>query len=119
MRGLLYRAVVAAAVGFVGRAPRPSRSSARWDACGGGLPPGSTAAALAEERGETGGQNGTGRVEVWPPRRQAEEITVSGRSPLGGGQCSGISGSGERRFCPCANASRKVPSSVLTAYTGP
>jgi hypothetical protein len=84
VRGLLYRAVVAAAVGFVGRAPRPSRSSARWDACGGGLPPGSTAAALAEERGETGGQNGTGRVEVWPPRRQAEEITVSGRSPLWG-----------------------------------
>ena len=58
--GLLYRAVVAAAVGFVRRAPRPSRSSARWDACGGGLPPGSTAAAFAEERGETAVKTGRG-----------------------------------------------------------
>lgn len=90
MRGLLYRAVVAAAVGFVGRAPRPSRSSVRWDACGGGLPPGSTAAALAEERGETGGQNGTGRVEVWPPRRHPAgrgnngpwPLTIGGRAVL-------------------------------------
>jgi hypothetical protein len=114
--GLLYRAVVAAAVGLW--AARRVRRVARR---GGMLAAVGYHRVLLRRRSRRRGEKG-------PSKRDGagggEAAAPAGRENNGlwqltiGGQCSSISGSGERRFCPCANASRKVPSSVSTEDTG-
>jgi hypothetical protein len=86
------------------RTPRPSRRAARWNACGGGLPPGCTAVAVA------GGRRGARGRSKRNGTAQAARGNNGFCSPTIGGQSSGISGRGE-------DVSAPVPSSVLTACT--